>query len=265
MNKKTQIFILLVLFILVAANFSFGQRDFIQGEKELVEKFKRTNSYFAKGKEHFIKGNIANAEKEFKKCMEIMPEHADAMFFLSQIDYKKGDFDQALKDMEKAKSNYDFIAKFYTFSHQLRLESLREKKQKSETQLIYLQNSLPSITNQDERQRVESAIANTRNDISIIDNRLREIIPPVLHTPADYFYIHGNIFFKLKRYQDARDQYIETIERDPTHKNAYNNLINLYSMAKDYQKALDYLKKAEANGVQINPELKKAVLKAAEK
>ncbi len=265
MNKKTQIFTLLVLFILMAANFSFGQRDFFQEERELIERFKRADSYFVKGKEHFIKGNIAKAEKELKKCMEIMPEHADALFFLSQIDYKKGDFDQALKDMEKAKSNYDFIAKFYTFTHQLRLESLREQKQKLETQLINLQNRLPSITDQDERQRVESAIANTRNDISIIDNRLREPIPPVLHTPPDYFYIHGNIFFKLKRYQDAHDQYIETIERDPKNGNAYNNLINLYFMAKDYQKALDCLKKAEANGVQINPELKKAVLKAAEK
>jgi pentatricopeptide repeat protein len=265
MNKKTQIFALLVLSILVAANFSFGQREFFQEERELIERFKRADSCFLKGKEHFIKGNTVKAEKELKKCLEIMPEHADALFYLSQIDYKKGGFDQALKDIEKAKSNYDFIAKFYTFTHQLRLESLREEKQKLETQLIDLQNRLPSIKDQDERQRFDSAIANTRGNISIIDNRLREPIPPVLHTPGDYFYIHGNIFFKLKRYQDAHDQYVETIERDPKHGNAYNNLINLYFMAKDYQKALDYLKKAEANSVQINPELKKAVQKAVEK
>jgi pentatricopeptide repeat protein len=263
MRKKESVLILVVLFVLMGTISSFGQRDFLMEERKLVEKFKFADKHFAKGKEYFIKGNTAKAEKELGKCLEIMPEHADALYFLSQIDYKKGNFDQALEKIEKAKANFDFIAKFYTFTHQTRLESLREEKQKLEMNLMDLQNRLPSITNQDERQRVESAIANTRNDISIIENRLREPIPPVLDTPADYFYIHGNTLFKLKRYQDAHDQYVEAIKRDPKHGNAYNNLINLYFIAKDYQEALAYLKKAEANGAQINPELKKAVEKAA--
>lgn len=36
-------------------------------------------------------------------------------------------------------------------------------------------------------------------------------------------------------------------------------------MGKQYQKALDYLNQAEANGAKINPEFKNAILKALEK
>lgn len=265
MRKNERVLILVVLFVLMGTISSFGQRDFLMEERKLVEKFKFADKHFVKGKGYFIKGNTAKAEKELGKCLEIMPEHADALYFLSQIDYKKGNFDQALERIEKAKANFDFIAKFYTFTHQTRLESLRAEKQKMEGQLMYLQDKLTITTDQDERQQVESAIANTRNDISIIDNRLREPIPPILHTPADYFYVHGNILFKLQRYQDAHDQYVEAVKKDPRHGNAYNNLINLYFIAKDYQGALAYLKEAEANGAQINPELKKAVEKAARK
>ena len=60
-------------------------------------------------------------------------------------------------------------------------------------------------------------------------------------------------------------QYLEAIKINPQHGNAYNNLANLYFMAKQYQKALDCLNKAEANGAEIKPELKKATLKALEK
>ncbi len=262
MRKKNKALVLLVLFILVGANIGHGQRDFLMEERKLVEKFKLADSRFQKGKAQFLKGNTIKAEKELKKCLETMPEHAEALFVLSQIDYNKGDFDQALANIEKAKDNFEFIAKFYTFTHQTRLESMREEKQKLESHLIYLQSKLPTATDQDERQRIESAISNTRNSISIIDTHLKEPLPPVLQTPGDYFYVHGNIFFKLKRYQDAHGQYFEAIERDPKHGNAYNNLINLYFMAEDYRKALDYVNKAEANGAQIHPELKKAVLKA---
>ena len=42
-------------------------------------------------------------------------------------------------------------------------------------------------------------------------------------------------------------------------------MINLHSMAKDFEGALKFLNQAEANGVTINPGLKEAILKGAEK
>lgn len=76
-------------------------------------------------------------------------------------------------------------------------------------------------------------------------------------TPPGYFYIHGNILFKLKDYQGAVNQYVETIKREPRHEFAYNNAASIYFMSKLYETALRFLEQAEANGVKINPQFKK--------
>jgi len=249
-------------FILLTAVWSFGQRGFNMAERKLVDKFKRADAKFQKGKGLFIKEKYEKAEVELRNCLEIMPEHADALFFLSQIDYKKGDFEQAIADIEKAKSNYEFIGQFYTFTHQERLEALRDEKFKLENDVMNLQNELSRVVSQEDKQKIQMSIDRIKNDISAINLRLNEPIPPVLTTPAEYYYIHGNILFKLKRLQEAHDQYLEAINIDPKHSSAYNNLINLYYMSRNYEAALKFIEKAEASGVKLNPELKKAVLKA---
>ncbi len=66
----------------------------------------------------------------------------------------------------------------------------------------------------------------------------------------------------MKQFQEAFAQYKEAIRINPQYGDAYNNLANLYFMAKQYQKALDCLEQAEANGAKINPEFRKAVKKA---
>jgi pentatricopeptide repeat protein len=70
------------------------------------------------------------------------------------------------------------------------------------------------------------------------------------------------VLFKLKKYDEAHDQYLEAINVDPKHASAYNNLINLYYMSRNYELALKFIDQAEASGVKLNAELKKAVLKA---
>jgi pentatricopeptide repeat protein len=263
MKSRMLILLTLALFLLLLmADWSFCQRDFHMAERKLVDKFKMADAKFQKGKGLFFKEKYDRAEKELRACLEIMPEHADASFFLSQIDYKKGDFEQALAGIEKAKSNYEFIGQLYTFTHQERLEALRDEKFKLENEVITLQNEISRITGEEDRQKVQLSIDRIKNNISIIDSRLNEPIPPVLEIPADYYYFHGNVCFKLKKFEEAGDQYLEAINIEPQHVSAYNNLISLYYMAKNYEQALKYIHQAEASGVKLNPELKKAVLKA---
>ena len=78
-----------------------------------------------------------------------------------------------------------------------------------------------------------------------------------MEIPAGYRYIHGNILFLKKDLQGAVNQYLETIRLQPAHEFAYNNLANIYFMAKQYDKALEFLRKAEANGVKVNQTFKK--------
>jgi tetratricopeptide (TPR) repeat protein len=91
---------------------------------------------------------------------------------------------------------------------------------------------------------------------------MNEPMPQLGEMSADYYYFNGNIFMKLKKYNEAHANYIEALKQNPLHGNASNNLASLYYMIKKYQQALDYLNQAEANGVKINPEFKKAILKA---
>ena len=74
-----------------------------------------------------------------------------------------------------------------------------------------------------------------------------------------------NMLFKMKRFQDAYGQYLEALEADATHIGAYNNLVNMHYMTKDYEGALKFIEAAERNGVEVNPKLKEAVLKATKK
>jgi len=266
MKKRISVlWIFFVIMVLLATPLSFGQRDFHMVEKKLVEKFKMADAKFQKGKDLFVKEKYAKAETELKKCLEIMPEHAEAYFFLSQIDYKKGNLEQALANIEKAKNNYEFIGQLYNFTHQERLEALRDEQMRLENELPQLQDALARTTREEEKQKIQISINQIKNSISQISARLNEPIPPALQIPAEYYYFHGNILFKLKNFQEAHVQYKEAVKTNPRHENAYNNLINLFFMIKNYEGALYWVNQAESNGVEVNPELKKAVLKGLNK
>jgi pentatricopeptide repeat protein len=140
--------------------------------------------------------------------------------------------------METAEENYKFIIKMKMNMEQVRILKMQEAR---------------DAGTYDERGAAG------------LDHRLSRPVATEEKVPADYHYIHGNILFKLKEFQQAHDQYLQAVTVDPKHKDAYNNLINIYLMSKQYQKGLDYLKLAEENDVKVNEKLKEALLKAAGK
>lgn len=255
----------IVLIIILGANLSFVQKDFFMKEKMLYEKYKMSIKNFEAGQKQFHKGDYKKAEKELKKCLEVFPQHIQAHFYLSQIFHKKEDFSTALEHIEQAEANFEFMNRMYVFAYEDYTSMLREQRDQCQAKIPEYKEKLSTTTDQAQRNTYEQAIASLEREIRTIDNRLTEPLPQIKQIPAEYFYVHGNIFFKLKKYQEAYGEYLQAVETDPKHGNAYNNLANLYYMAKQYQKALDCLNQAEANGVKINTEFKKAILKALEK
>jgi pentatricopeptide repeat protein len=240
MTKSKQILSVLSLafFLFCLYGSSFAQEDFTREERRLFQSYQAANKRFEKGKKEFGKGKIDKAEKEFEESLKIMPQHADSYFMLAQIAYKKGDIELARSRMEKAEENYIFIVKMKMNMEQVRILKMQEAR---------------DAGTYDERGAAG------------LDHRLSRPVATEEKVPADYHYIHGNILFKLKEFQQAHDQYLKAVTTDPKHKDAYNNLINIYLMSKQYQKGLDYLKLAEKNNVKINEKLKEALLKAAGK
>ena len=260
---KKRIYVTLIVFIfLLAGRFNFGQKHFYMTEKEMYEKFKMADKDFLKGKEYFLKGNYKKSEKELKKCIETMPEHVKAHFYLSQVLYKKEEFQKALEHIEKAKENFELMAGLFAYAYQQYILQLREQEDILDSQISELREKLSGTTDDDTIRRLEAQVGSLEQKKGIIISRLTEPVPPSGSIPADYFYFHGNILFRLNTHQEAFREYLEAIKINPQHGNAYNNLANLYHMGKEYQKALDCLNQAEANGAEINPKLKKAILKA---
>jgi tetratricopeptide (TPR) repeat protein len=245
---------------------AWAQKGFGLTEKEFVDKWKRANPRFIKGKEHFAKKRYEKAGEEFKSCLEILPEHADALYFLAQVDYQKGDFPQALTDIEKAKENCAVISKFTATIDAQRLDALRDEQMRLSQEISSLQSAYNQSRDQSQKQQIQESISKLRSEMSIVTSRLQERpLPEGLNIPADYSFVHGNILFKMKRFQDAHGQYLKALEADATHIGAYNNLVNMHYMAKDYEGAMKFIEAAEANGVEVNPKLKEAVLKATKK
>jgi tetratricopeptide (TPR) repeat protein len=263
-NKK--IFISSFILILFLGTPSlFGQKDYTREERQLFQRYKVANSFFEKGKKNFLKEDYRKAEKELKKCLKKMPEHSGAYFLLSQISYKWGNLEKSLEEIENAKKNYAYIGKVKANIDQLYILELQELKMQKQETLEQLRGSLSRTQNASQRSQIEAGIGTVEADIGTINSQLSRPLPSSEKMPSDYFYFHGNILFKLKRYEEANTQYQEAIRINPQHGDAYNNLASLYYMVKQYQKALDYLEQAESNGAKINPEFKKAVLKAIEK
>ncbi len=263
--KKKIIISLFILILFLGTPSLFGQKDYTREERQLFQRYKIANSFYEKGKKNFLKEDYRKAEKELKKCLKKMPEHSGACFFLSQISYKWGNLERSLEEIENAKKNYAYIGKVKSNIEQLYILELQELKMQKQEKLRQLRESLSRAQTASDRSQVEGGIGTVEADIGTISSQLSRPFPSPEQMPADYFYFHGNILFKLKGYEEADTQYQEAIRINPQHGDAYNNLASLYYLDKQYQKALDYLEQAEANGAKINPEFKKAVLKAIEK
>lgn len=274
MGGRRRLFLIqVVMAVFFFGGLSFGQQDLASEETELFKKYRSLDKNYERGKMYFAQEDYQKAKKEFEKILEQLPEHADALFFLSQIFYKEGNLDNALKYVQNAKANYKYTAKMKIEMAKLSKQNLEEKKQKLEDNLgeleaqivILPQSSEVGEEGEDRKKRIQTKIDEIKKQIENIETQLDLPLPSVDEIPAEYCYVNGNIYFRMKKFQEAHDQYQEAIKIDPLHGDSYNNLAALYFQVKQYQKALDYLNRAEESGARVNPEFKNAVLKALEK
>ena len=180
----------------------------------------------------------------------------------------KKDYIKALVHIELAKVNYKFISEFMVNSQIQYVNSLREQKRKLEwdikdmEQIIREKRFKGTTPEQQYSQLSETKgkVAHAQQTLSEIDQRLHTPIPKVPETREEFCYIHGNILFKLKRYQDAYSQYSEVVRINPDHGKAHNNLANLNFMGRRYKEALSHVKRAEECGIKVDPEFKDSIL-----
>lgn len=257
---------ILLMLLLTGGDFVFGQKRFMLNEGD-AEKFKLATRLFQKGEQLFTKGKFKKAEEAFMECLEKFPDHANADYYLARLRYQQNDLPGALQRIENAKKNYEVIASLGVSSQMEYMEKLRLQKQALEDEINTLKQMVLSSSNNSTgaRDRTESEISKRETTLQLLKDRLNSPVPDEKQIPAAFYYVHGNILFKMRKYKESLDEYLEAVKVDPTHSNAYVNLANLYFMGKQYEKALFYLKKAEDCGATVDPRFKQALYKAMRK
>jgi tetratricopeptide (TPR) repeat protein len=264
-NRMRLLPVFFVAVLLLTAGLSYTQKGFYMDEKKLYEKYKMSVKHFEEAKALYNKEKYEKAEKKLKDCLEVFPQHAQANFYLAHILYQASNLENALHHIEEAKKNSEFMNKMFIIGYEDYTSQLRTQRDEIQDRIQQYKDQQQRTTQSQDQQRIASGISQLQTELGTINSRLAEPLPEEKKAPTEYFYLHGNIFFKLKKYQDAHDQYVETIKHDPKHEKAYNNLINIFFMAKQYQKAMELVEHAESIGVSINPKLTEAIRQALRK
>jgi tetratricopeptide (TPR) repeat protein len=242
----------------LAGQASFGQGEYRNIETQLVRKYREANGYYEKAKVRFANKDFRRALKELDTCLGIIPEFADAHLMLAKIYYSEKDFPKALTEVLLAKTGFGSTAGLIEKVQQDRRFELRKRQELLEQSLSSLRAELLR-TPAGQQHTIQGQIARAERDKADIDRELFEPIPNLSQLPAEYFFFHGNVLLRLQQYTEAAAQYDEALKINPGYADAANNLASLYYSAHQYEQALAILKRVEAKGATVNPELKKAI------
>lgn len=225
----------------------------------ILNKYKALESRIEKARKYFLAENYAKCEKDAAGCLEALPGHHEAHFFMAQVLYKRGEFDKALEQMLSAESGFVRLQDIVDRVQLKKFEKQLDKKVDLTEQLEDWSAALQQTTCMkgvyqgivlDKQGKLDAESKYSESDLAKARARI----------PAEYAYFHGNCLFRLKKYAEAEQEYKIAIQIDPRHANACNNLINLLYLQKRLEEARTLISQAEANQVAIVPGLKSAVL-----
>jgi len=233
------------------------KEDFFE---ESMKLFESSNPHYLEGVEKFTNGDMKGASESFGKCIETMPQHAYAHYYLANFYYIGQDFSNSLAHIEKALANIDFMQE---------LSALADERKS--WKFASLRGSLEEMWNSTNSCRdsraIELAYDQLDKEESDMELATRKRQKAMLRMKAHYVYFCGNILLNLQWYNDALQHYQEAIRLNPRHADAYNNIIAILYMAKEYSKALLFWERAEDQGLdeQLNLKLKASLYEALDK
>jgi tetratricopeptide (TPR) repeat protein len=262
MTKMLRVFSLglAVVFLTASAVPAFsGQKNMDDKDRLFLEKFRMTYPDLRNGEALLKKKQYDKAEQAFLKVLNQLPENAEASFDLAETYYEKGEFDKGLAAIGDAEKNLSQILKILYRQQMGSINKSTDDRAAASDALQALRQQLGSSRSTAGSYTAQLGALQNQSSMKAGEQEQKS---EVFAVPAEYSYVHGNLLFRLKRYQEALDEYLKAVQTDPKHGKSYNNIANIYFMAKQYDKSLEYVEKAESVGVKVNPDFKKAVLKA---
>ena len=257
--KKANIFLICVIILFFTLHISSHDKEDEMLE-EALKQLKSSYPLYSKGVDKFEKGEMRGASDVFRDCIQKMPRNAYAYYYLANIHYLGKDFSSSLAHMEKALANIDYMQELGAYAddqQSLKFDSLRGN-------LEEMWNSTNSCR---DSRAIELAWDQLDQEEGEMEITARKRQKAMARMKAHYLYFHGNVLLQLQRYNDSLQRYQEAIELNPHHADAYNNIIAILYLAKEYSKALLFWEEAETQGLdeQLNLKLKESLYEALDR
>jgi Tfp pilus assembly protein PilF len=247
--------VLIVIVTGVPVAVAFAQQGTNTVDISTVQAFKAANTSYGKAVDAFTKHNYEKATRELEASLQKVPEFSDAHLLMAKISYMQKDFQKALQEIEKAKSGFASTTLLVVRLRYERIDDLQKRRSLKQETVNTLRAEYTRSPSNDLLAKVQQA----EQVLDDIDRQLFEPPPQPESIPAEYYFLHGNVLLRLQKLTEAVAQYEQALKIAPTYADAANNLAGLYYGARMYAKALEVLEAAEAKGITVNTELKKAV------
>ncbi len=256
MKRRIPVFLCLICLcvpILVAGQNNANDKQGL----EVLRKLRLTQPLLNKASDLLAAKDWEGAAQQFNRCLEAVPESPDACFGMAYICSQTGDNAKALTWMEQAEKASLYLQQVW----EIQQASLFKMSQEERNRLLQLaedllNNGMSIYSCKANRLSSESAQA-TQQAREITAKGNSGDSPFAI--PAEFYSLHGNLLFKLKRLDEAEAQYLKALAVAPGHERCLNNLINIYYVTGRIELARSWLEKADQQKVKVNPGLEKAV------
>lgn len=247
------------IFPITALVFVAGTAAFTQSpEAGLSRRYRALEPTLNRASKAVGEGRFEEAQNLLKPCLKEIPDHFEVHYLLARMAYETRDFANALAHMETAeRSLLELDRRMRERKAQMEKES-SARAQEAKDNLSTVMSRTPDPTGFS-----ATTISSLKNDIHALEANKGPLTndSPSCNIPADYRFLKGNALLRLGRREEARAQYRLAVDTEPSHSNAWNNLIALLLGAGNPAEARAALAKAEAAHATIQPGLKAAVLK----
>ena len=227
---------------------------------EVLRKLHLTQPLLNKASDLLAAKDWEGAARQFNRCLQALPESPDACFGMAYICNQTGDIPKALTWIEQAEKASLYLQLVWE-NQKTSMFKLSQEEQVRLLQLAEdLQNNGMSVYSCKSNQLASASSQATQKAMAITAKANTDDSPFAI--PAEFYSLHGNLLFKLKRLEEAEAQYLKALAIAPSHERCLNNLINIYFVSHKIEQAQSWLEKAMQQKVKINPELAQAVRNA---
>lgn len=204
-------------------------------------------------------GRFAEAQALLEPCLHAIPDHFEAHFLLARMAYEARDFTGVLAHLAISEQSLAALDRLFR-------EQVAQMRAQAEAEEQLAQSNLDAVTSRvaDPTGCAAPLIASLQHEVSALQSRkgpLHSRENPY-SVPADYRFLQGNAHLRLGHRNEALGRFRLAVEIDPSHANAWNNLLAMHLDAREDAQARAGLAQAEAAKIVIRPDLKKAILEA---